>query len=1202
VGASPFRGLAAFREADAPFFHGRERFTERLLSAVQRRPLLVVAGSSGSGKSSAVFAGLVPRLRAAGDWLVASLRPGTDPFRALATALLPFLSPALGDVERLLEAGKLAEALAAGELDLCDGLEPALQVQVETRCLLLVVDQLEELYTLCPEPEVRRRFVDALLAAAERSGRRREPCLALLLTLRADFMGQALAYRPFADALQEASLLLGPMDRTELRAAIEEPAEAQGAAFEPGLVQRILDGVGEEPGNLPLLEFALTLLWERHSRGWLTHEGYEAIGGVEGALARYADGVYGGLEEAEQAAARRVFTQLVLPGEGTEDTRRRASRPEVGDDNWGLVQHLADRRLVVTGRDAAGVEVVEVVHESLIGSWGLLRGWIEEGRAFRTWQERLRVALHQWEATGRDRGALLRGAPLVEAEGWLAERGGELSEAERAYLEVSLAARQARQEEEEARRRRELETAQALAEEQTQGARRLRRRARLLAGALLVALLLAVAAGILGQRARRNADLATSRELAAAAVETARRDPELGVLLALEAVKAADTVEAQNALHTTVPGLHLLHTWPHRALCYGADLTGDLRRAALRNEDGSVTLWQLPDSPQWDVAEMQPLTTLDVPSPVTYCRLGRDGARLFTTRDAGDGSALAEVWDVPAQRLLFATPREAGPQVCWADASPDMRLVFTEPCEEETATTLTLWDVASGRVTLTLPTGHAPLQSTSDPAKFGIMWARFSADGSRLVTAGVDGTARVFDTASGEAQFVLTGHDGQVMAAEFSPDGQRLATARDDNTARIWDLAPGPAAGQELVRIEHDTSVQGIAFSADGEALATGSLDGTIALWNARHGGRILNLRGSSGEIYYLVFSPDGARLFSETDGDWHTRLWDLSPDRELLTLLAPGAVPAFGPDGTTLAAGTSDGRALLWDSRSGELLLSLIGHSEYVLLAFSPDGSRLATASLDGTARVWDARSGAELLALPDYVDQLYFPAFSPDGRSLVVGTGDGKIKMWDAATGQTLLSLEGHTDIAYAVVFSPDGRLLASGSWDDTARLWDAATGEALATLPHGSDTFRPAFSPDGSRLAVPERDRRVTIWDAASEPPRIVRTLEGHTGGILDVAWSPDGTRLATGGLDGTVRLWDAATGQELLNLALHTSAVPTVSFSPDGTRLASGSYDDTVRVYALRLEELVALAQERLTRSLTDDECRRYLHLEACPPAP
>jgi WD40 repeat protein/DNA-binding SARP family transcriptional activator len=1264
VGECPFRGLAAFREKDAPFFFGREQFTERFLAAIQQQPLVVLAGSSGSGKSSAVFAGLVPRLRAARDWLVADLRPGTHPFRALATALVAVQSPALGDVDRLLEAGKLAEALAAGDLDLCDVLEPALQGQGQARRLLLVVDQFEELYTLCPELAVRRRFVDALLTAAERSGLRREPCLVILLTMRADLTGQALAYRPFADALQEAALLLGPMNRDELRTAIEKPAEAQGAAFEAGLVQRILDDVGQEPGNLPLLEFALTLLWERHRHGWLTHAAYEEIGGVAGALARYADEVYGGLEEAEQAAARRVFAQLVLPGEGTEDTRRRAARAEVGEENWGLVQHLADKRLVVTGRDTAGGELVEVVHESLIQGWGQLRVWIEAGRAFRTWQERLRGALHHWEAAGRDEGILLRGAPLAEAEGWLAERAGELSEPERDFILAGAEQRECDAAEREAQRQRELEGARQLAAERA-------RAAAWLALALVVALAAVVlAAGLwnrsanlatekaaaaqvaqaastqsvreaaaartaqaqeaeqrgtavaeAGARATQQAraegeaqaratqqavaeaqtGLATSRELAASAENATRQDPELGVLLALEAVKAADTVQAENALHSTLPALHLLHTWPNTDLCYGADLKGDVRRVALVNPDGGVTLWQLPATPLAAVAEMQPLATLTTPSPVTFCRLGRDGARLYIEGTDDDGSLFAEVWNVPAQRLLFALPAQAGPgAACWGDASPDMGLVVTRPCGQEHSATLTLWDVASGSQVLTWSTGHALTRSNWEPNSYGINWCEFSAGGDRLVTTGVDGTVRVWDAATGQPRFILTGHTDEVLTARFSPDGQRLATGGRDNTARIWDLAPGSTAGKEIVRIERDSEVQALAFSPDGERLATGTLDGAIELWDAADGGQLLSLKGSPGWPD-LVFAPDGTRLFSAAD-DSRTRLWDLSPDHELLTLQAPVAMPIFSPDGTVLAAGTGDGRALLWDATSGELLRILAGHSDLTFLAFSPDGSRLATTSWDDRGEIWDVRSGARLLALPDYGDTLWFPAFSPDGRRLAAGLGGGLIKIWDATTGQELLTLRGHSECPYGVAWSPDGRRLASGSWDGTARLWDAESGELLATLPLGTQAFWVAFSPDGLRLATTEVSGLVKIWDVTSLPPREALTLKGHTARVLAVAWSPDGKRLASGGFDGTVRLWDSATGQELLNLGLHTSGVISVDFSQDGSRLVSGGWDGTVRVYTLRLEELVALARQRLTRSLTDDECRRYLHLDSCPAQP
>jgi DNA-binding SARP family transcriptional activator len=242
VGACPYRGLAAFREADAPFFYGREGFSELLFQALHERPLVaVIVGSSGSGKSSAVFAGLLPRLRETEAWLVADFRPGERPFHALSAALLPLYAPELDDTSRLIEAGKLAEALLKENLPLDFAVEQTLERHAGTERLLLVADQFEELYTLCPDPKLRGRFLDELLAAVAAAASRRDSPFALLLTMRADFMGHALAHRPFADALQGAALMMGPMNRSELRAAIEKPAEKQGAAFEAGLVERLLD-------------------------------------------------------------------------------------------------------------------------------------------------------------------------------------------------------------------------------------------------------------------------------------------------------------------------------------------------------------------------------------------------------------------------------------------------------------------------------------------------------------------------------------------------------------------------------------------------------------------------------------------------------------------------------------------------------------------------------------------------------------------------------------------------------------------------------------------------------------------------------------------------------------------------------------------------------------------------------------------------
>ncbi|MGD2078545.1 MAG: BTAD domain-containing putative transcriptional regulator, partial [Chloroflexota bacterium] len=387
---SPYRGLFAFREEDAPYFYGREAFSELLSTAVDHRSIVAVVGPSGSGKSSVVHAGVVAGLRETTNWLVASFRPGQRPMQALAASLVMLLDEGMGETERLEETRRLATGLTGGRITLYDVVERIRQKHQSDR-LIVVADQFEELFTLVQEAHLRQQFLDVLLELVFMQQYRQAPVFTLLLTLRADFLSQALAYRPLADAIQEADVKLGPMTKVELTRAVTQPAERLGATFEAGLVSRILDEVGHEPGNLPLLEFALTELWEKQSAGQLTHAAYEATGRVEGALAGYADNVFNGLTDAQQAGARRVLVQLVRPGEGTEDTRRLATRAELADD-WQRVQLLADARLVVTGRDPAGDDTVEIVHEALIQSWGRLREWLAADRDFRLWQERLRVA------------------------------------------------------------------------------------------------------------------------------------------------------------------------------------------------------------------------------------------------------------------------------------------------------------------------------------------------------------------------------------------------------------------------------------------------------------------------------------------------------------------------------------------------------------------------------------------------------------------------------------------------------------------------------------------------------------------------------------------------------------------------------------------------------------------------------------------
>ena len=343
----PYRGLLYFREEDAPFFFGREVPTERLTNEVRRQSFVAVVGASGSGKSSVVRAGLVPKLRRDRDtaWETVILVPTDQPLMALAKAFLPLLEPLMGEVDRLAEATKLAEHFRSGTISLYDIAGRILEKQSGTDRILIVVDQFEELYTLTSDEEARRRFVDELLTASSRAGSK----VNVTLTLRGDFVGKALAYRPLSDRLQGAQVNLGPMTHEELACAIRKPAEKVELKFESGLVERILDDVGDEPGNLPLLEFVLKELWEGRRGPCLLNETYDDIGGLNGAVAKKADKFFNGLSSADQKILQRIFLRIVRPSEGgSEDTRRRAPLTELPPEAAQLVLKLADQRLLVT--------------------------------------------------------------------------------------------------------------------------------------------------------------------------------------------------------------------------------------------------------------------------------------------------------------------------------------------------------------------------------------------------------------------------------------------------------------------------------------------------------------------------------------------------------------------------------------------------------------------------------------------------------------------------------------------------------------------------------------------------------------------------------------------------------------------------------------------------------------------------------------
>jgi hypothetical protein len=442
----PYRDLRAFREEDQPVFFGRDAFTSELVAAVDRQPFVAVVGASGSGKSSVAQAGLIPVLRARGGWAVGILRPGPEPWRSLAACLLELIEgePSADErVKRVIATGKLAARLAVAlPTTAKDGSCVALRHLVDATLaahpgssrVLLVVDQWEELYTY-PQttPTDAAAFADRLVEAAQHAP------LSVVLTLRADFTGRAIEHRPLRDRLQQATVFLGGMTRAERERAISGPAQVAGLRFEPGLVGRLLDDIGDEPGNLPLLEFCLTQLYARSRDGTLCQAAFEAIGGVRGAIVQRADSVIDAMESehpGRAAMARDIFLQLVQLGEGSEDTRRRAPLVDFDDVARALIDELATARLLVTGRDpGSATETVEVAHEALIRNWPRLQEWLQEDRADLHRRREIGRATLDWQAHGDsyrwpDERVIRETAPMLQRLG----SRFELNDAERDFL------------------------------------------------------------------------------------------------------------------------------------------------------------------------------------------------------------------------------------------------------------------------------------------------------------------------------------------------------------------------------------------------------------------------------------------------------------------------------------------------------------------------------------------------------------------------------------------------------------------------------------------------------------------------------------------------------------------------------------------------------------------------------------------------
>jgi len=1146
---SPFRSLRTFGQVDSWLFFGRDRDTEELLTRLGRAPTLAVIGASGSGKSSLVEAGLIPalrrgRFRYGGNWVdswrIAVFRPSAKPFDFLANAL-PQLAPELSQADReasidrwkkkLPEGGEaLGNAIAA----LMSPTDPA----SEGTHVLLVADQIEELFTLVSDQATRARYIDSLLAAA---GLDRAVPVHLVLTLRADFYAHCLKHAELGAALGTNLYNVLGITPPQLREGIENRLALAAAGAEAGLIDSLLADVGEEPGNLALLEHALAQLWDKcgGSERTLTGGAYAEIGRLKRALGRHADEVYRDLgSEADQQLAQKIFLELVQLGDGAQDTRRRVPKEELlylgaPEEVERVIAKLASGRLLATsgkGLESPSENFVEVSHETLIREWPALLEWLDHGRENLRLGRLLLEAAKEWSGMQEDASALIHGARLAKGRAWLA--GNRAPPLVQVFLKASGDA----EEEAERRERESREREIARQKELRQMAERLR---------------------------EQSTEL--SRGLAAQAEQAIAVDQSEALTVAMRGRNMSQTAEANLALARTFP--QLLATLSHRNSVVRAVFSPNGQRIVTASMDHTARLW--------NAASGKELARLEGHEDrVLHAAFSADGQRIVTaSRDktarvwnVADGQPV--LWKADNGQMLDQLQGHAD-SIGHAAFSPNGQRIVTASDDN----TAGVWSAASGQLLAKL-TGHTD----------SVVHGTFSPDGQRIVTASLDSTAWVWNVAGGEPLAKLTGHTDGVVHGTFSPDGQRIVTASLDHTARVWDAANG----QLLAQLGHTGSVWHAAFSTDGRQIVTASDDNTARVWNASGGELLAQLEGHEDGVLHAGFSTDGRRIVTASRDDT-ARVWnassgqllanlkfvklDFDMDTDKVKFPEPDAgTPtnivvhaAFSPDGQRIVTGSTDCTARVWNLGNGQLLATLKGPRKKVeCMAFSPDLQRIVIARMDHTVNVWNVANGQQLAEIKGHTAVVLHVAFSADGQRIVTAGEDKTARVWNAANGELVAEIKGHRAAVVHAAFSPDGQRVVTASKDHTARLWDAANGQLITKLGgHAGELAHAAFSSDGQRVVTAGEDKTARVWNAANG--ELVAEIKGHTAVVVHAEFSPGGQRVVTASRDQTARVWDAANGQPLARLEGHKFEVRQAAFSPNGQRIVTVSDDTTARVW-------------------------------------
>ena len=1040
-GRCPYKGLDAFEEQDADLFFGREALVTELIGRVRDARTVFITGPSGSGKSSLVRAGLIPALRTgglpeSGRWLYATMKPGRDPFEALALAFSRLKSPELGRYFR-------EHAGQPGTLNECA--ESVLSERKDQR-LVIFLDQFEEVFTQIHREEERLAFLNLLTHAASVEGGR----VILLFSMRSDFVPNCATYPDLNATLNRQFIQIGAMQPDELVSAIAQPALRVGLKIDPDLIAQIINDMKGEPGALPLMQFALKDLFDKgQSKGGviaLTLDAYLRHGGIQKSLERHADAAFGKLDKHEQELARGIFSGLIEVGRGTQDTKRTAIFDELvpasgdADAIRSIVRKLADARLLTTDEQA----VVTISHEKLIEAWPWLKRLVDENREVIALQNEITQDAKDWEEKNRDASYLYTGVRLAVVREKIKEL--TISGMARAFIEAGIATET------------EIHRKQAI----------LRRRIviGLVSFSAIVLLLLLIAINQLNFSRAQGLGYQAQVVFAEENYNTAALYAYQSNLMSKN--DAANRVLASLS-YQNFPFKQVL--LEHEDSIYSTAWSIDGRLAS-GSADGTVFIWN-PQSQQpfqilqghkdaaydvawstdgqlasasWDGTVI--IWDLQSGQPSQILRGHKD--RVYSVAWSADGQLASGSWD----KTIIIWDLQIGQPAQTLSGSMDSITSLAWSVDGRLASglrdnTVIIWDLQSEQPAQILQ-GHTD-------RVFSVAW---SADG-QLASGSWDNMIIIWDLQTGQPAQILEGHTLLLSSVAWSADG-RLASGAWDKTIIIWDLQ----TGQPVQTIKENTDyVHSVSWSSNGH-LASGGEDGSVILWHIPINKSAKTLEGHASNVGSVSWSTDG-RLAS---GSWDKTviIWDLHSDQPFKTLNGHTYMVtsvAWSADGQ-LASGAIDFTIIIWDLQSEQPAKTLQGYTDSVSsVAWSADG-RLASGSNDNTIIIWDLQSEQPAQILQGHVDWVTSIAWSADGR-LASASRDKTIIIWDLQSGKPVQTLAVHTNRVTSVTWSADGKL-ASGAWDKTIIIWDLQIGKPVQTFIGHIDTINSlSWSADG-RLA--------------------------------------------------------------------------------------------------------------------------------------